>query len=142
MITEAIEGRFHFSNELITEYAVSLPIILPNEELIFTYEWVENEGNKVILIHDLYSLDLNSNTVNKKSLEEKGARSNRIANGVKGLAAIEMEEKYMSLYEKNRDTFYATVSPEKNQLKEYFDQLITDEALIEVYKRFGKEMFW
>ena len=34
MITEAIEERFHFLNELITEYAVSLPIILPNEEII------------------------------------------------------------------------------------------------------------
>lgn len=142
MITKAIEERFHFAHELITEYAVSLPIILPKEERIFTYEWIENDGNKVMLVHDLYSLDLNSNTVGKKSLEEKGARSNRIASGVKGLAAIEIEEKYMSLYEKVRDVFYGAMSSERVQLKDYFEQLITDEALIEVYKRFGKEMFW
>lgn len=142
MITEAIEGRFHFAKEIITEYAVSLPIILPDKERVFTYEWVEQEGNKVILIHDLYSLNLSNNTVNKSPIEEKGLRSNRIADGVKGLAAIEIEEKYMALYEKIRKDFYKSTLSERNQLKEYFNQLITDEALIEMYKRFGKEMFW
>lgn len=142
MITEAIEGRFHFAKEIITEYAVSLPIILPDKERVFTYEWVGQEGNKVILIHDLYSLNLSNNTVNKSPIEEKGLRSNRIADGVKGLAAIEIEEKYMALYEKIRKDFYKSTLSEKNQLKEYFNQLITDEALIEMYKRFGKEMFW
>lgn len=142
MITEAIEGRFHFAKEIITEYAVSLPIILPDKERVFTYEWVEQEDNKVILIHDLYSLNLSNNTVNKSSIEEKGLRSNRIADGVKGLAAIEIEEKYMALYEKIRKDFYKSTLSERNQLKEYFNQLITDEALIEMYKRFGKEMFW
>lgn len=142
MITEAIEGRFHFAKEIITEYAVSLPIILPEEERVFTYEWVEQDGNKVILIHDLYSLNLSNNTVNKNPIEEKGLCSNRVADGVKGLAAIEIEEKYMALYERIRRDFYKSTLSERNQLKEYFNQLITDEALIEMYKRFGKERFW
>lgn len=142
MITEAIERRFHFVKEIITEYAVSLPIILPDEERVFTYEWVEQEGYKVILIHDLYSLNLINNIVNKSSIEEKGFRSNRIADGAKGLVAIEIEEKYMAFYEKIRRDFYKSTLSERNQLKEYFNQLITDEALIEMYKRFGKEMFW
>lgn len=142
MITKAIEDRFHFAKELITEHAISLPIILPNEERIFTFTWIKEGNSKEIVIHDLYVLDLEKKTVSKTTIEKKGLPSNRIAEGVKGTDAYEILEKYMVLYEKIRNNYYKESSLEKKQLKQYFDQLITDEALIETYKKYGKEMFW
>lgn len=142
MITKAIEERFHFTKDLITVHAVSLPMILPNEERIFTFSWVKHGDSKELLIHMLYSLDLKSNEVSKTSIEECGLPSKKTAEGVKGIAALELEEKYMALYENIRNQYYEISSKEKNQLKEYFSKLITDEALIEAYKKYGKEMFW
>ena len=142
MITKALEDRFHFAKELKTEHGISLPMILPKEERIFTFSWIKNGDNKEIVIHDLYSLDLEKKTVSKTSIEEKGLHSNKIAEGVRGIAAFEIEEKYMVLYEEIREDYYVRSSSEKAQLKHYFDQLITDNALIEAYKKYGKEMFW
>ena len=142
MFTARLEERFHILEELITEYAVSLPIILPDQERIFSYGWIKEGEKKRILIHDLYILDRKNAEVRKEKIEETGAESRRIAEGLKGIAAYELEEKYMELYEEIRENYYSALPEKRAQLKGYFEKLITDEALIEIYKKYGKEMFW
>ncbi|MCR5048168.1 MAG: hypothetical protein K6A37_04315 [Saccharofermentans sp.] len=136
MITDSIEERFHIIDNLITEYAVSLPYLSGNEERFFSYEWKTMEDGKHLVVHDLYIRNRESCEVTIKEINNDTKISDRLSDGVLGLEALEIEDQYMDNHEKalldqNEDV--------KNALRNCFNKLITDKALLDTYIELGIE---
>ena len=136
MITGNIEERFHITKNLTIEYAISLPFLTGNEERLFSYEWKTIDGDKHLVIHDLYVRDCESGAVVVKEINDDTRISNRLSDGLMGLEALEAEDLYMENHEK-------AVSGEGKEvidvLRDCFNKLITDQALRDAYNEFGLE---
>lgn len=136
MITDSIEERFHIIDDLITEYAVSLPFFSGNDECLFSYEWKTMDDGRHLVVHDLYTRNCDSGEVSVKEINDDTRISNRIADNLMGLEALETEDLYMENHEKALSSKDEEVI---NSLKECFNKLITDIALIDAYCAFGAE---
>lgn len=142
MITKELNQRFNnVGFDLITEYAVSLPFLVKNEEKFFTFEWIDTDKDKHkhLLVHDLYVRDSSTGEVTVTSVEDDSRISERIRECVLGIKAFEMETRYMELYE-------SIVSDENADRESIFlelvkccTSLVSDKALIEAYKFYGNE---
>lgn len=144
-------------SKMITNYATSFPIILPDgSERFFTCSyndshgpvpyWKEEEiGNKYFYIHEVYILnngEVKILPINKK-LEKLGKVRDSIIGENNPKLEIAMSKEYLELYEKLREIYYTDNSEEilneKKRMKYLFDNLVTNAEEIVIYQFFGMD---
>ena len=140
MITKEIESRFNIVNSVPTEYSISLPILLPDKEILFTYNWEGKNDGKYLILHDMYILNVQNNNLEVKNIEEEIKDEGVLHQGLMGIEAFKVEEKFIHIYERVRGDLIQSkneVSADRDKMEEYFDLLITNKVLRDVYLRIG-----
>ena len=144
-------------SKMITNYATSFPIILPDSsERFFTCSyndshgpvpyWKEEElGNKYFYVHEVYSLKdgkVKILPINKK-LEKLGKVRNSIVDERDTRALFKLEDEYLKLYEELREIYYTDNSEEilnkKKRMKYLFNNIITNAEEIVIYQFLGMD---
>ena len=144
-------------SKMITNYATSFPIILPDgSERFFTCSyndshgpvpyWKEEEiGNKYFYIHEIYILkngEVKILPINKK-IEKLGKVRESIIGENNPKLEITMSKEYLELYEELREIYYTDNSEEilneKKRMKYLFDNLVTNAEEIVIYQFLGMD---
>lgn len=139
--------------DIITETAMSYPMILLEEEVFFTYDVIKNGEERVLCPQEIFRRNLQSNEIQRASFAEVFKEEELalcLSQGMKpsllrGLEAIEAEEELLDCYEQIWQSYYITEEDEllvcQRRWKELFESLIPRSALYQLYLLVGKEMF-
>ena len=148
------EAAERFGDSLLSvevEYSVSYPIILPKEEVFFTYTSQKEEEDVVIVPGEICRRNLATGEITKKLIQEEITEDvlatmtgNQEVSPLTGRELFKMEKELLSCYEQIWENYYQTKESEKNFLqkrwKELFDILVKDGPVLKMYQYFGREM--
>lgn len=138
--------------DVVTETAMSYPLILHGKEVFFTYDILGDGEKRNICPREIFSRNLQNDEIMRIDFEKKFTqeeiddclKKGMCFSKLRGLEAMKAEEELLDCYEQIWQNYYEAENPDdlflQQRWKELFMDLIPDSSLRRLYLLIGKEM--